>query len=87
MSSRLPEILIARRNALGLTQEQVAKAIEKGLRTYIYYEDGETTPKHDTLLKLAKEMQQKCIQRARLANRLKDIKRQVAQTLFTSRLS
>lgn len=53
MPSLLPQILVSKRNMLGMTQEQVALAIGKGLRTYIYYEDGETTPKHETLLKLA----------------------------------
>lgn len=51
--SRLSEILIKHREAQGLTQEQVADKIGKGLRTYQYYESADVTPKLDTLEKLS----------------------------------
>jgi transcriptional regulator with XRE-family HTH domain len=53
MSTRLPEILERQRAAKGMTQEEVALAIGKGLRAYQYYEKGETSPRAGTLVKLA----------------------------------
>ncbi len=52
--SKLGDILKEGREASGLSQEDVAKAIGKGLRTYQYYEEGTVTPKMPTLTELSK---------------------------------
>ena len=53
MTNNLPAILLRQRLKKEMTQEAVADAIGKGLRTYQYYETGETVPRSDTLLKLS----------------------------------
>ncbi|WP_158069960.1 helix-turn-helix transcriptional regulator [Cnuella takakiae] len=53
MQNHLTELLKTKRLEKRLSQEDVAKAIGKSLRTYQYYEEGESMPKQETLQKLA----------------------------------
>jgi phage repressor protein C with HTH and peptisase S24 domain len=53
MDNKLPEILKRKRAEKNLSQDAVAEAIGKSLRQYIYYETGESVPRHDTIVKLA----------------------------------
>lgn len=57
MTTKLPEILLRQRTLKKMTQEDVATVIGKGLRTYQYYETGETIPKPVTLLKLSEVLE------------------------------
>lgn len=52
MNKKLTKILKSSREASGLTQKQVAEAIKKSERTYQYYEEGRSYPKHATIVRL-----------------------------------
>lgn len=50
------ERLKARRRELGLSQEEMAKAVGLSMKAYCTYELGQRSPKVDTALKIAKKL-------------------------------